>query len=52
MIQYHAICDFIERQEIKLIHIAGDKMLADSLTKAVRPDILERFINELGLKRQ
>jgi hypothetical protein len=52
MIWYHAICDFIEWQEIKLIHIAGDKMLADSLTKAVRPNILERFINELGLKRQ
>jgi hypothetical protein len=52
MIQYHAICDFIEQQEIKLIHIAGDKMLVDSLMKAVRPDILERFINELGLKRQ
>ena len=52
MIRYYAIRDFIERQEIKPVHVAGDKMLTDSLTKAVKPDILERFVNELGLTRQ
>ena len=52
MIYYHVIYDFTEQQEIKPIYIAGDRMLADSLTKAVRPNVLERFINELGLKRQ
>ncbi|KAE8555293.1 hypothetical protein EYB25_003841 [Talaromyces marneffei] len=50
MIRYHVIRDFIERDEIKPIHIPGDQMLADSLTKAVNPKILKWFVQELRLR--
>jgi hypothetical protein len=49
LIRYHAIRDFIKRQDIRLIHTPGEKMLADSLTKIVQPKVLEQLVKELRL---
>jgi hypothetical protein len=49
MLRFHAIRDFIERQDIKPFHTPGDRMLADSLTKAVQPEVLDRFVKELRM---
>jgi hypothetical protein len=49
MLRSHAIRDFIERQDIKPFHIPGDRILTDSLTKAVQPEVLDRFVKELRM---
>jgi hypothetical protein len=49
-IRYHAIRDFIEHGEINAVYVPTDKMLADTLTKAVKPSILHRFVEELRLE--
>ena len=49
-IRYHAIRDFIEHGEINAVYVPTDKMLADTLTKAVKSSILHRFVEELRLE--
>jgi transposase InsO family protein len=48
-IRYHAIRDFIEHGEINAYYVPTDEMLADSLTKAVKPNILNRMVKALRL---
>ena len=48
-IRYHAIWDFIEHREINAYYVPIDEMLADSLTKAVKPNVLNRMVKALHL---
>jgi hypothetical protein len=48
-IQYHIIRDFIEYGEIQATYILTEHMLADSLTKVVKPDVLTRMVRSLHL---
>lgn len=48
-IRYHAIRDFIEHGEINAHYVPTNEMLADSLTKAVKPNILSRMVKTLRL---
>jgi hypothetical protein len=48
-IRYHIIRDFIEYGEIQATYIPTEHMLADSLTKVVKPDVLIRMVKSLHL---
>ena len=48
-IRYHAIRDFIEFREINAYYVPTEDMLADSLTKAVKLNILNRMVKALHL---
>ncbi|EED15089.1 conserved hypothetical protein [Talaromyces stipitatus ATCC 10500] len=50
LIRYHAIRDFVNHREIKLIYIPTTDMLADSLTKASSSEILGKFTESLNMK--
>jgi transposase InsO family protein len=51
-IRYHAIRDFIEHGDIKAIYIPTEQMTADGLTKAVKPEVLKRMVQALGLREE
>ena len=48
-IRYHAIQDFIEHGEINAYYVPTDEILADSLTKAVKPNVLNHMVKALYL---
>ena len=48
-IHYHAIWDFIEHREINAYYMPTDEMLADSLTKAVKLNVLNCMVKALHL---
>jgi hypothetical protein len=41
-VRYHAIRDFIENGDIQTIYVPTAQMVADGLTKALRPELLKR----------
>jgi hypothetical protein len=41
-VRYHAIQDFIENGDIQTIYVPTAQMVADGLTKALRPELLKR----------
>jgi hypothetical protein len=41
-VQYHAIQDFIKNRDIQTIYVPTAQMVADGLTKALRPELLKR----------
>ena len=49
-VRYHAIRDFIEHGEIKTLYVPTTKMIADGLTKAAKPDLIERMVKALRLE--
>ena len=48
-IKYHVIRDYVEHEQIKLIHTSTVEMLANSLTKSFTQTKLKDFISGLGL---
>ena len=48
-IWYHAIQNFIEFREINAHYMPTEDILADSLTKAVKPNILNCMVKALHL---
>lgn len=48
-VRYHAIREHIGNGEIRLGHLATDKMIADALTKATHRDVHMRFLNSVGM---
>ena len=48
-VRYHAIRDYVERGEIRLQYIQTNKMLADSLIKALNQIKFEQMIKRLNL---
>jgi hypothetical protein len=48
-LRYHVIRDYIEKDQVKIIRIPGDEMLADGLTKSFAQIKLTDFISGLGL---
>ena len=49
-VQYHAIQDYIEREEIRIQYVQTDDMLANSLMKPLDQVKFEWMIKELGLQ--
>jgi hypothetical protein len=41
-VRYHAIRDFIEDGDIQTTYVPTAQMVADGLTKALRPELLKR----------
>ena len=44
------IRDFIEHGEIKALYVPTTKMIANGLTKAAKPDLMERMVKALRLE--
>jgi hypothetical protein len=49
LIKFHVICDYIENDQVDLIHIPTEEMLTNGLTKSFMKIKLTDFISELGL---
>jgi hypothetical protein len=48
-LRYHVIRDYIEKDQVEIIRIPGDEMLADGLTKSFAQIKLTDFVSGLGL---
>ena len=49
-VRYHAIRDAVSCGEVRIEYKSTREMIADTLTKAVGKDTLERLINEVGMR--
>ena len=48
-IRYHAICDYIVKDNITIKYVSTELMLADGLTKAVDKNVFSRMIQAFKL---
>jgi transposase InsO family protein len=51
-VRYHAIREYIENSEIRVLHLPTDRMLADGLTKGLDRVKFERMIEGFGLTKE
>lgn len=48
-IKYHYVRELIENEHITLTYVSTKEMIADGLTKPLRPDLFRGFVEMLGL---
>jgi hypothetical protein len=49
-IKYHAIRHYIQEDKIQVNHVPGAENIADIFTKALGPQLHQRFVNDMGMR--
>ena len=49
-IKYHAIRHYIQEDKIQVNHVPGTENIADIFTKALGPQLHQRFVNDMGMR--
>jgi transposase InsO family protein len=49
-IKYHAIRHYIQEDKIQVNHLPGSANIADIFTKALGPQLHQRFVNDMGMR--